>query len=266
MPGPARDHEAHRASGFSVTVLGGFAIARHGAPIALPNPAERLVASLAVNRSPRRRCQLAGTLWPDKEERRALANLRAALWQLNKRCPGLLVADGGGLTIAGGVEVDLWRSLDWCDAVLGEAAVVAPPPVGPLAQPELLPTWSDEWLAFARQFHRLQWLQALVELAGRMLEAGDCTGALRCGLYAIGADALHEQGHEVVIAALIAGGNRVEAIRHYRSLRAFLASELSLPPSPRIEALIASITGPGPADAAAPARARGAGATVNAWG
>jgi len=171
-----------------------------------------------------------------------LANVRAALWQVNKRCEGLVVAVGGGLAIGPEVDVDLWRSLDWCDSVLADGQLTQRPPSGPLAQLDLLPAWSDEWLVFARQYHRLQWLQAIDELASRMLGAGDYAGALQCGLNAIGADYFHERGHEVVIASLIGCGNRVEAIRHYELFKQFMATEMSMPPSERVERLVAAIS------------------------
>ncbi len=237
-----------------LSLLGGFNLDQSGGPVALPAPAERLVASLAVSRCARLRSQLAGTLWPEKSESRALANVRAALWQINKRCEGLVVAAGSGLAIGPGVDVDLWRSLDWCESVLaddprsqqvraGDSFGPAPgPPPGPLTQLDLLPSWSDEWLVFARQYHRLQWLQAIDELGTRMLEATDYAGALRCGLNAIGADYFHERGHELVIAALIGCGNRIEALRHYEIFREFMATEMSMLPSDRVRRLVAAIS------------------------
>lgn len=250
-----------------LSLLGGFSLGRPEDPITLPTPSERLVACLAVSRCARLRSQLAGTLWPEKSESRALANVRAALWQINKRCEGLVVAAGSGLSIGPDVDVDLWRNLDWCEAVLQQssssrsdagpssdtghrsdlASVCNPqwglePPSGPLAELDLLPAWSDDWLVFTRQYHRLQWLQAIDELGTRMLEAEDFAGSLRCGLNAIGADYFHERGHELVIAALIGGGNRIEALRHYENFRAFMAAEMSMQPSDRIRRLVAAIS------------------------
>jgi DNA-binding SARP family transcriptional activator len=234
-----------------LSLLGGFHIDRANSPVALPAPSERLVASLAVNRCARHRSQLAGTLWPEKSESRALANVRAALWQINKRCEGLVVPSGGGLAIGPGVEVDLWRSLDWCESILGSGGGPAAQPggdgtsdLGPLAGPvqlDLLPSWSDEWLVFTRQYHRLQWLQAIDELGARMLEAEDYGGSLRAGLSAIGADYFHERGHELVIASLIGGGNRVEALRHYEVFKDVMAAEMSLEPSDRVKRLVAAV-------------------------
>ena len=241
MPSAAIDHHPTRSGRFTLTLFESFAISHDGVAISLPAPAQRLVASLAVNRSARSRSQLAGTLWPEKSESRALANLRAALWQSNKRCGGLVMATGGGLAIGSEVEVDLWRSLDWCDAVLTGERLVEPPPIGPLAKTELLPSWSEDWLDFVRRYHRLQWLQAIDDVASRMLEAGDHAGALRCGLHAIGADRFHERGHEIVIAALMEGGNRIEALRHYEWFRHLMATEMSLEPSERVRRLVVAV-------------------------
>lgn len=226
---------------YSLTLFESFAIRHRGVGVSLPAPAERLVAALAISRSARSRSHLAGTLWPHKDESRALANLRAALWQINKRCDGLVMAPGGELALVPDVEVDLWLSLDWCEAVLTGRRLDHPPPVGPLARIEVLPTWSEDWLDFVRHYHRLQWLQALDDVGLAMLDAGDHAGALRCGLLAIGADQFHERGHEILISALIAGGNRVGAVRHYQRFKSLIEREISLPPSERLQRLVASI-------------------------
>src|SRR5262245_40081223 len=59
-----------------------------------PARGQRLVALLAL-RGRQARAQLAGALWPNADERRADASLRAALSTLHRQLPGLVEKDHG---------------------------------------------------------------------------------------------------------------------------------------------------------------------------
>src|SRR4051794_6601169 len=93
-------------SGFRLRLLGGFAVIRGPTPIALPWGSQRLLVYLALAGRRLRRAEAAGVLWPDMSERRAQANLRAALARLTSRAP-VVRADALEIGLREGVAVDL---------------------------------------------------------------------------------------------------------------------------------------------------------------
>ena len=104
---PLRATREGAAAEVRVGLLDGFAVTRAHEPLSLPMGAQRLVAFLAVHRRPTLRAFVAGTLWPETSEERALANLRSTLWRVQTRARGLLEVSSGCLRLAPGVRVDL---------------------------------------------------------------------------------------------------------------------------------------------------------------
>src|SRR6187399_563614 len=93
-----------------LTLIGGFALNVGGAVVDVADPARRLIAFLALRRKAQPRLLVAGSLWPDKTESRALANLRSALWTLHGDGEHPLVAIGGAdLALDPCVDVDVDR-------------------------------------------------------------------------------------------------------------------------------------------------------------
>ena len=86
-----------------VVLLGGFAVELEGAEPGstqdeLPQGVRRLVAYLALSGRPVR-AAVAGHLWPDVCEERALGSLRSALWRLHKVAPGLVETRFAGVLV-----------------------------------------------------------------------------------------------------------------------------------------------------------------------
>ena len=65
-------------------LLGGFQLSLHGAPVQLQPSVQRLTAFVALTPRGVGRMFAAFQLWPDKSEKRALANLRSTLWRLHQ--------------------------------------------------------------------------------------------------------------------------------------------------------------------------------------
>ena len=84
--------------GLALTVVGPFELSYDGGTITLPPMLERVVAYLALHRGPAKRPNVAGTLWGDTSETRAMASLRSALWRLRRA--GLPMIDGSGEHLA----------------------------------------------------------------------------------------------------------------------------------------------------------------------
>ena len=63
-------------------LLGGFELFVDGRPLSIPDASQNVIAFLALQTAPVRRSFVAGSLWSGKDEARAAANLRSALWRL----------------------------------------------------------------------------------------------------------------------------------------------------------------------------------------
>ena len=88
-----------------ISLLGSFSCgAEH--PVELPPAGERLVAFLALQRHPVARHRVAGVLWPDVAEARALASLRSTIWKLRRCAIGMVEVRDDRLRIATCVTVD----------------------------------------------------------------------------------------------------------------------------------------------------------------
>ena len=84
--------ETSRTTSRDLALLGGWTLVVDGDTVALGGREQRLCALLALTGT-RARAQVAGILWPDSTDTRALASLRRAVAQTHQRCPGLLAAD-----------------------------------------------------------------------------------------------------------------------------------------------------------------------------
>src|SRR4051794_1138180 len=92
-------------AGVRLHLLGGFACESSGSTVSLPFGMQRLVAFIAL-RGPSHRCEVAGSLWPDVPEPRALASLRTGVWRVNTLVHGLLEVHGNGLRMPTNSWVD----------------------------------------------------------------------------------------------------------------------------------------------------------------
>lgn len=225
----------------SVCLLGGFRLVRGSVQVRVGGGVQRLVAFLAL-RSCVARVQVAGTLWPDVDERRAYGSLRTSIWQLQRCCPGLLSAGRGELGLSGAVDVDMVDFDARADRILGSPGAVS---LAELTQEsvwrELLPDWYDEWVLVERERCRQVQLHVL-EATGEELLRRDQPGyALSAALAAIRAEPLRESAHRLMIRIHIAEGNYCEAIRHYHWYRRILREELGVLPSDKLRRLVANI-------------------------
>src|SRR6201986_1169665 len=94
-----------------VTLLHGFAVKAGVRPISLMWSSQRLVAVLALVQPPASRTFVAGTLWPETPDGRAGANLRSAVWRVQRSCDQLIVASPRRLYLAPEVVIDLHNAV-----------------------------------------------------------------------------------------------------------------------------------------------------------
>ncbi len=253
---PETRPETRPATSRGLSLLGGWQLVVDGETVALGGREQRLCALLALTGT-RPRAQVAGTLWPESTDARALASLRRAVAQTHQRAPGLLAADRTSVGLAADVVVDVD---DLRGAVSRAGSPDADAGVLPgLTREVLLPGWYDEWVEAHREDLQRQRVGALERLAGRALERGDTALAEDAARAVARIEPLRESASELVIRALLAHQDRAGAVRELERYREFVGAELGVVPSPALCALVESAAVPAQVPAAAPAAVRPAG-------
>lgn len=221
-----------------LSLLGRFEVIARAESLDLPNPSQRLLALLALeNGYPLPRSHVAGTLWPEASEQAARSNLRSALWKLGPQRDSLIAATTHSLRLKPDVWVDLHERRAWARRIL-DPAWNGVPPSAQLFADDLLPDWSDVWVEPERESYRQLRLHTLETLSGRLTKANRFGEAVEVGLMAVASAPLRESAHRVVIQALLAEGNRGEAVRSYQHLVDLLRDELHVKPSFSLEDLL----------------------------
>jgi DNA-binding SARP family transcriptional activator len=214
--------------------------------VPLPLSAQRLLALLALRDHPLLRVHVAGVLWLEATEERALGSLRSALWRVHQPGHHLIQATTTHLCLAPGVEVDLHEATSLARSLIGseqgaEAGVQAGASRS-LLSGVLLPDWYDDWVLMERERFRQLSLHALEALSDRLAAEGRFGEAAEAALAAVAGEPLRESAHRALIRVHLAEGNRSEARRQYELFRSLLASKLGLEPSPVLEALVSGLT------------------------
>jgi DNA-binding SARP family transcriptional activator len=214
-----------------------------GRVLRLAAKSQRLLALLALRERPQPRRAIAGTLWIDRTDRGASANLRTALWKLGADGHRLIAVDGNLLALADEVTVDFRTVLRQARNLVqhaGEATsqgAEAPPSVDAFAG-DLLPDWDEDWILFERERLRQLRIHAMEALTRRFIAARRYAEAVDAGLAAVAADVLRESAHRALIEAYIGEGNIADARRQYEQFRSLLWDSLSLQPSADLARLV----------------------------
>ncbi|MCZ7475826.1 AfsR/SARP family transcriptional regulator [Micromonospora sp. WMMC273] len=218
----------------SLHLLGGFRLLHDGTPVVVPRGLQRVIALIGL-RPAATRSHLAGLLWPETPEERALSSLRTALWRLRQDpcCP--LRTDGDTVRLGPTVRLDVDDLVETA-ALVREGAV--PRGAAGAGRHDLLPGWYDDWVLLERERLRQLRLHMLEELAGNHLTAGRHGEALEAALEAMAAEPLRETPHRLVVRIHLAEGNAFEAVHSFYVYRDLLLRELRLEPSPAMTALL----------------------------
>jgi DNA-binding SARP family transcriptional activator len=222
-----------------VYLLGGFQLSEQSRSIALTHGEQRVVALLSLRSRPIGRTSVAGTLWPDTTDQHAGASLRSALWRLGRRSPTLVLATRSHLSLSPHVTVDV-RDIE---VVSGRVlSLVGAPEVADLRNlwswEELLPDWSDDWVAADRERIRQLQVHTLEAVGVRLIGHGKFLEAVQCALRAVETEPFRDSAHSLLIQAYLAEGNKWAAQRHFEQYRDFLSRELGAEPSFDMTALM----------------------------
>ncbi|MFD6274767.1 BTAD domain-containing putative transcriptional regulator [Streptomyces sp. NPDC060209] len=230
--------------GVRIGVLGGFGLWVGDEPVTVPGGSERVLAFVALRcRAAVPRPLIAGTLWPEASERRAHADLRAALARLHREGRQALEINPAEVRLARGTTVDLHH------ARLTAQSLLRPDGAGPLPgapleavrvlSADLLPGWYDDWaLSEAEEWRQLR-LHALETLAGRLSAAQRYAEAVAAAQAAVHAEPLRESGQTCLVRAHLSDGNPSEALHAFTRYARRLHAELGLEPTDRLCRLVA---------------------------
>lgn len=223
----------------SLHLLDGFGLLISGRPLTLALSSQRLLAYLALHERALMRPHVAGMLWGEVNDERAMANLRSALWRVHRLGDVVVRATTTHLSVRAGVEVDVDRATATAHRILANREL--PERLDDALRAltgDILPDWYEDWVSVARERHRQVRLHALEALAEQLLEAGNFAGAIEAAMAAVAAEPLRESAHHLVIRIHLGEGNRSEALRQFELCRRVLDEELGLPPSDALVKLV----------------------------
>jgi DNA-binding SARP family transcriptional activator len=225
-----------------VRLMDGFELVCDGEPVQCPLTAQRLLAFLGLHDRPLQRLFVAGKLWTDSTEERALASLRSAIYRANRpAAPPLVRVVDSRLLLDAEVRVDVREASAQAHRLIDGEACEDASRAGALLGGELLPDWYDDWLIIERERFRQLRLHGLEALSARLLERERFGEAAEAALSAIAGEPLRESAHRALIRVHLAEGNPSEALRHFELFRRMLQEELGLAPSVQLVALVREV-------------------------
>lgn len=228
------------AAPIRLDLLGGFRLRVGEREVTVSDVAQRVIAYVALQDRPVRRDRLAGSLWLDKTDARAGANLRSALWRLRRQGADVMDLGESSVQLRGTVEVDVREVSVWAWRVIEGRTLPEDldriPPAG-----ELLTDWYDEWVVLERErLHQLR-LHALEGICRGLLESGRTARAIDAALAVVTVDPLRESAYRLLVEAHLHEGNWSEAVRARSRYVAVMRDQLGLDVGARLTDLL-----PGP--------------------
>lgn len=248
----------------NVRILGGFALERDGAILALPpTPKSRLLlVYLILNRDRLlHRETICATLWPEESEAVARKALRTALWRIRSALGVGAGADEGGYIYADAYQlgfrgtqpvwIDLWafedafsatdiKADDALDLDDGMAMVAA----AQLYRGDCGAGLYDDWLAVEQERLQNAYLTLIERISGFHARRQSWLQAISWAERALALDPLREHLHREVMACHLSMGDRASALRQYARCETALRNELGITPMAQTVALRETLTEP----------------------
>ncbi|MBS4048685.1 MAG: winged helix-turn-helix domain-containing protein [Alphaproteobacteria bacterium] len=217
----------------------------------LGRKAQALLAYLAATPGHRAtRERLASLLWGERFDEQARQSLRQTLMALRRSldavAPGLLMADRGEVALAAnhfvtdiaefervaarGQTGDLQAAVAlWRGAFLADLDIPSPE--------------YEDWLRNLREVWRLRVVTVRMQLAERLLAAGDGAAALLAAAALVDLDPLNEAARRVELAIVARFSGMAAALKSYQRFADLLQAELGVAPEAETRALIARLGG-----------------------
>lgn len=212
--------------------------------VEVPPGVQRLLAFLAIARQPVRRSRVAGELWPEVAEWRALGNLRSVLWRLRRIRSAAVRILGDRLTLDPSVEIDLRVLTDLATRLLDDVDGPTLQHVAELVHAtDILPGWEDDWLVIEREQFRELRLRALERACEATIMRGDTDHGVQACLAAVETEPFRESAQRLLVRMHLSEGNRAAALRSYLAFRDLVETELGIEPSDLMSDLVVGIGG-----------------------
>lgn len=216
----------------NLRLLGGFSLQVDGDPIAIPESCRRLLALLAVHGGRQSRTIVAASLWPERSDERAFANLRSSLWRVPRAGQSSLVdVSGHDLAISPRVSVDIDQAerLGW--SLVRDRKASVDGHERSLFFEELLPGWYEDWVIIARERLNQLRLHFLDALATMLIDTDQLADALDVALRLVALDPLRERSQRTLLSVYRAEGSRGQAVRQLKAYRQLMRETFDCEPS-----------------------------------
>lgn len=221
---------------FELDLMRAWRIRREGEAVRVAARQQRLIAALAV-RGASFRSYLAGMLWPECPEANALESLRMAVHLTTRQLPGLLVKDGGLLSLDRRVDVDLYR----LRAALKKAHTSSDSALDLLQEfrdVDFLPGWYEDWVVFEQSRLQHDRLRALTSLSQRLAAREDYEAASEAAIAALQIEPLYESAVRLLVTTEMAQGNAASALLTYERYEVQLQKDMGVSPSEGLRKLL----------------------------
>lgn len=224
-------------------LLGGLRVVEDESSLEAPDAGGRLLAMLALGPPRVDRRVAAGTLWPNVSDSRAAANLRSTVWRLRGAGIGIVEADAGGLWLRPDTVVDVNVASAWASRLLeGRPRVTdLQPTVRPERASDLLPNWSEEWVAVERERLAERLLHGWEALSRHLLRLGRAREAEAAAAVAVACEPLRESSRRALVEAHIAGQRWDDAVWAFEDYAQIVGDRFRLGPSRRFRDLMAVV-------------------------
>lgn len=201
---------------------------------------QRLIAALALY-GPSLRSYLAGVLWPEVPEAKALESLRVTIHLINRQAPNLLCRDGAMISLSKETAVDLYR----VRALLQEAnhgkSSAAEQLLKDRRHLQLLNGWYEDWVLFEQGRLRHELLRVFVTTAQESLDDKHYGCATEAARAALDIEPLYEGAVRFLIIAEVKQGNSVPALLAAERFREQLKADMGITPSASFERLVENV-------------------------
>lgn len=190
--------------------------------------------------------KLAGLFWGDMADKRAKANLRMAIYNLQQLIPGHLQVTR--LSVAFNREMEYWLDVEQFERLLASESHPGATEELNLAlslyrggfmegvylndSPEM-----EEWMLVERERLRQLALEGLQRYAGRLMDSGQYALAAQNLRRLLRLEPWQESAHQQLMLALARGGDYTAALAQYETCRRLLAKELNVEPMPETSRL-----------------------------
>lgn len=214
-----------------------------------------LLAYLAIERGQHQRDLLSSLLWPDYEQSKAFANLRQALWEIQKSI-GENWLNTEHDRIGLNEDADIWLDVAQFKSLLDQSHNQQDVPLRvslladstKLYRNHFLTGFSlkdahpfNDWAFAEAEELRLNLSEILIKLSNDYCSLGQAKQAIPFARRLISLDSLNESAHQLLMEVYIQAGQHNAALKQYQSLEQILRKELNLDPQPETRELYKKI-------------------------